>query len=470
MEQRALDRKLQHLYWRAGFGPTYRQENAPGSIKQAVRQMLRDAQHQQPLLQPAYRPLEEGQNSMLDANARLKQQRERRQSIEQLNYTWLNQMVTAREQLREKMTLFWHGHFACRLREPGLMQLQNNTLRQHALGKFPDLLLAISKDPGMLQFLNNQQNRKRSPNENFAREVLELFTLGRGYYTEQDIKEAARAFTGWGYNAKGEFVFRERQHDAGPKTFMGHTGNFTGEDILKLVVQNPQTATFITQKLYTYFVSDLPDTPRIAKLSAWFYKSGYDISGLLERMFTAKWFYEPALAGAKIKSPVELLVGLQRQFAVAYADSRSPYVLQRALGQELLQPPNVGGWPGGRNWIDSSTLAYRLRIGPALLQDAALAVYLKPDDDSEPSKPTNGRKDGLRIARAKASIVGLEKRLEKVSDDALVSSISQLLLQVPLKPETKQLIEQGIPATASRTEKIHQIAQYMLSLPEYQLC
>ncbi|MDX5482753.1 MAG: DUF1800 domain-containing protein, partial [Hymenobacteraceae bacterium] len=275
---------------------------------------------------------------------------------------------------------------------------------------------------------------------------------------------------GWSYNAKGEFVFRARQHDSGQKTFMGHTGNFNGDDILRLVVQNPRTATFITQKLYTYFVSDLPDEQRIAQLSAWFYKSGYSISGLLERMFTAKWFYGPAIAGAKIKSPVELLVGLQRQFSVAYADSSSPYVLQRALGQELLQPPNVGGWPGGRNWIDSSTLAYRLRIGPALLQDAAVEVYLKPDDDNEPSKPVNRRKDGLRIARAKASLTGLEEGLEMVSDDALVTSIGQLLLQVPLKPEAKQLIEQAIPASTSRAEKIHQITRYILSLPEYQLC
>jgi uncharacterized protein (DUF1800 family) len=469
MENKAFSRKLQHLYWRAGFGPALRQQEAPRNIRQAVKQLLRDAQHIHPL--PAtHREGEERQTGMSDAEERLRRQRERRQAIEQLNYTWLNQMATAQEQLREKMTLFWHGHFACRLREPRLMQLQNNTLRQHALGTFPELLQAIAKDPGMLQFLNNQQNRKQRPNENFARELLELFTLGRGHYTEQDIKEAARAFTGWSYNSQGEFVFRKRQHDNGPKTFMGHKGNFNGDDILRLVVENPRTATFLTQKIYTFFVSEVPDEARIQKLSAHFYKSGYNISSLLEKIFTSGWFYKPDVVGNRIKSPVELLVGLQRQFAVAYADRRSPLVLQRALGQELLQPPNVGGWPGGRNWIDSSTLAYRLRIGPALLQDVALEISLKPDDDAEPSKPVTRRNNGLRIARAKASLQELHERVEQVEERELTGALIQLLLQVPLQPQTRELLEQHIPATASRAEKIHLISSYLLSLPEYQLC
>ncbi|MHC2991832.1 hypothetical protein OB13_09635 [Pontibacter sp. HJ8] len=469
MEIKAFDVKLQHLYWRAGFGPTFLPEKKPGNIRQAVRQLLRDAQAVHPLPDP-HRESGEGPTTMAEADKRKQQQQERRKAIERLNYTWLNQLATAQEQLREKMTLFWHGHFACRLREPRLMQVQNNTLRQHALGKFPELLLAISRDPGMLQFLNNQQNRKQSPNENFARELLELFTLGRGYYTEQDIKEAARAFTGWGYNAEGEFVVRKRQHDAGPKTFMGHTGNFKGEDILRLVVENPRTAEFLTAKFYAFFVSDVPDEARIRKLSTYFYKSGYNIAGLLEKLFTSGWFYRSDIVGAKIKAPVELLVGLQRQFAVTYADSRSPLVLQRALGQELLQPPNVSGWAGGRNWIDSSTLAFRLQIGPALLQDAALEIQLKPDDDAEPTRPVARRKDGLRIARAKANLEGLQQRISQVKEDELVKGLSLLLLQVPLHPAKEQLLVQSIPASATRQEKIFLITRFLLSLPEYQVC
>ncbi|MDX5438450.1 MAG: DUF1800 domain-containing protein, partial [Pontibacter sp.] len=410
------------------------------------------------------------QPQMLSPEQRKQQQQERRQALMQLNKAWLNQMAVSEAQLREKMTLFWHGHFACRLPVPQLLLLQNNTLRKHALGNFPDLLMAVAKDPAMLQFLNNQQNRKQQPNENFAREVLELFTVGRGNYSEQDIKEAARAFTGWGFNLKGEFVFRERQHDFGVKTFMGQTGTFNGDDILKIILKNPQTATFLTTKLYTFFVSDTPDPERIKKLSASFYQSGYNIAGLLEQIFTSDWFYSPEVMGARIKSPVELLVGLQRMFDVDYTDERSALILQRALGQELFMPPNVSGWPGGCSWIDSSTLAFRLRIGPAILQAAELEVALKPDDDTEPAKPLAKRSDGLRVVQARASMVSLSQQMEKVSEKDLLPTLSQYLLQVQPPQQTLQLIQQSIPASASKPEKVHLIAQRLLSLPEYQLC
>ena len=410
------------------------------------------------------------QAEVQDADMRLQRQRERQQGFVLLNKTWLSQMATSEAQLREKMTLFWHGHFACRLREPHIALLQHNTLREHALGKFPDLLLAISKDPGMLQFLNNQQNRKQRPNENFARELLELFTLGRGHYSERDIKEAARAFTGWSYNPQGEYVFRVRQHDRGKKTFMGKEGNFDGEQILQILLENPRTAEFLTEKLYAFFVSDIPHPERIKSLSGFFYETGYDIPKLLQKIFTAKWFYEPDVVGSKIKSPIELLAGLQRQFDVTYADGRSPLVLQRALGQELFRPPNVSGWAGGRNWIDSSSLAFRLRIGPALLQEAALEVALKPDDDSEPTKPIKRQQDGIRIVRAKADLSGLHQQLQKVKDSELIDSLSQKLLQVPLRPETATLLAQQLPAGVSHTNKITLLTLRLLSLPEYQLC
>jgi uncharacterized protein (DUF1800 family) len=174
-----------------------------------------------------------------------------------LNTAWFKQLTDPQVVFREKMTFFWHDHFACRTRNAFLAQQQNNTLRTHALGKFGDLLVAVSKDPGMLQFLNNQQNRKDSPNENFAREVMELFTLGRGNYTEADIKNAARAFTGWAFNPlTGEFLFRTRQHDFGPKTFRGKSGNFSGEEIIQMILEDKQTASFITNKICSFFAGD----------------------------------------------------------------------------------------------------------------------------------------------------------------------------------------------------------------------
>lgn len=470
MKTSAREQKLQHLYWRAGFGIPFKPDQASPGIKQAVRELLHASSQAAPLQVALARTEADPQTDAQNAEMRQQRQRERQQGFVLLNNAWLQQMATSEAQLREKMTLFWHGHFACRLREPRFALLQHNTLRAHALGKFPDLLLAISKDPGMLQFLNNQQNRKQRPNENFARELLELFTLGRGHYTEQDIKEAARAFTGWSYNPQGEFVFRARQHDRGQKTFMGKRGNFGGEEILQMIVENPRTADFLTAKLYAFFVSDVPNPERIQALSSYFYETGYDIPKLLEKIFRAKWFYGPDVVGTKIKSPIELLAGLQRQFDLTYADGRSPLVLQRALGQELFRPPNVSGWAGGRNWIDSSTLAFRLRIGPALLQDAALEVNLKPDDDTEPTAPRKRRQDGLRTVRAKADLSGLHQQMQEAKERELIEKLSQKLLQVPLQPETAALIQQHIPSGAAHADKVTLLTLRLLSLPEYQLC
>src|SRR5258708_21522973 len=178
-----------------------------------------------------------------------------RENLMKLNLAWLEKLRSTEDPLREKMVLFWHNHFSCRTLIPYLAQRQNNLQRKHALGNFADMLLEISKDPAMLQFLNNQQNRKNHPNENFAREVMELFTLGRGNYSETDIKEAARAFTGWGFNAKGEYQFREKQHDFDIKTFPGQTKHFTGDDIIPTILQDTQTAKFISQKIISSFVS-----------------------------------------------------------------------------------------------------------------------------------------------------------------------------------------------------------------------
>ena len=185
----------------------------------------------------------------------------------------------------------------------------------------------------MLNFLNNQQNRKDHPNENFAREVMELFTLGRGNYTEHDIKEAARAFTGWGANLKGEFIFRRFQHDFGSKTVLGKTGNFDGDEVLDILLQQKQTAKFITQKIYKFFVNEQPDAEKIEWLAERFYKNDYDIAKLLEDIFTSDWFYDEKNIGAKIKSPVELLAGIQRMLPMKLENEEALMLLQRVLGK-----------------------------------------------------------------------------------------------------------------------------------------
>src|SRR5579859_4882340 len=208
-----------------------------------------------------------------------------------LNLTWMDKLRSTNDPLTEKMVLFWHNHFACRTMVPFLAQQQNNILRKHALGSFADMLTDVSKDPAMLQFLNNQQNKKDHPNENFAREVMELFTLGRGHYTEEDIKEAARAFTGWGFSL-GEFQFREKQHDRGSKTFRGQTKNFSGDDIINVILEDPQTAQFITGKIIAYFVTqEKIDDQEVDSFARSFYKSNYNISKLVKDILTSDLFY-----------------------------------------------------------------------------------------------------------------------------------------------------------------------------------
>ena len=182
-------------------------------------------------------------------------------------------------------------------------------IRTNALGSFADMLKAVSKSPAMLQFLNNQQNKKSHPNENFAREVMELFTMGRGNYTENDVKEAARAFTGWAFNAQGQFVFRKNQHDDGNKTFLGKTGNFDGDDILNMLLEHKQTANYISKKIYRYFVNENIDDRNQQWLSGRFYSNNYNIAKLLEDIYTSDWFYDEKNIGIRIKSPVELLAG-----------------------------------------------------------------------------------------------------------------------------------------------------------------
>ncbi len=283
--------------------------------------------------------------------------------MEELNGEWLFKMTYTPAVLREKMTFFWHNHFSTSTPLAYLMQVQNNTIRKHALGKFSDLLFAVAKDPAMIIYLNNQQNKKAHPNENFAREVMELFTLGVGNYTEKDIKEGARAFTGWEVDRKGEFVFNERVHDFdGKEEFLGQKGNFTGDDILTIILSNKQVAVFVCTKIYREFVNPNVNNERVQTLADGFFKSDYDISALMRQIFTSDWFYDDENIGAKVTSPVELIVRYKKLVNVNTTNKKTLIDLQKALGQVLFFPPNVAGWKGGNTWIDSTSLLLRLSM------------------------------------------------------------------------------------------------------------
>lgn len=244
--------KNQHLLWRAAFGPMAENSASLDNIseKELWKKLVKNSKTftkievtenkvAQILAAMDKSLLKTGEDNFTpDQKKQLRQQS--REGLKDLNLKWMDLMINNQGQLREKMSLFWHGHFAVRINNAYAQQELLDIIRTNALGDFKTLLMAVSKSPAMLQFLNNQQNKKKHPNENFAREVMELFTLGRGNYTEHDIKEAARAFTGWGFNIKGEFVFRQGQHDDGEKTFLGKTGNFTGENIIEILLEQPQ--------------------------------------------------------------------------------------------------------------------------------------------------------------------------------------------------------------------------------------
>ncbi len=271
-------------------------------------------------------------------------------------------MLVTRRPLEEKLTLFWHGHFATgntKVRDTRMMWQQNDMLRANAAGSFRDLLVGILTDPAMLVYLDNGENRKGHPNENFGRELLELFTMGVGNYTEQDIREASRAFTGW-TNDVLEFRFDAATHDDGEKTFLGRTGAFNGDDIIDIILAEPVTAEFITAKLYRFFVRDEIDDATRSELAATLRRGGYELRPLVRRMFLSRDFYSPASFATQIKSPVHLIVSTYRKLGLTRLPTIPDFSrLTAALGQTLFNPPNVAGWAGGRTWITPALLLER---------------------------------------------------------------------------------------------------------------
>lgn len=467
-----------HLFWRAGFGPSveaWEQLAQVPPTKYYDALVKASAREPQPIVvvDNALEGLLNGLDSLrqlqqMSAEERRQRQQLQREGIRNLNLRWMEEMVNSPQQLREKMALFWHGHFACRNFNALYQQQLLHVLRKHALGNFGTLLKEVSRSAAMLAFLNNQQNRKQRPNENFARELMELFTLGRGHYTEKDVREAARAFTGWQFKVDGEFVFREQLHDFGTKTILGRTGNWDGEDVLNILLEQRQTAVHITSKLYRYLVNDEVDVQRVQQLADVFYKSRYDIGTLLRSIFTSDWFYQEKNIGARVKSPIELLVGIRRMVPLEFQNPEVLLLYQRITGQILFYPPNVAGWPGGQNWIDSSTLMFRMRIPQLLLGNDAVNIRPKADDDQMMGRPES-RRNLNRQAVATANWEFLFKATAQVSRSALLPMLTAYLWPATAKPPLENVLAAYLD-TGSR-EKYTQTAMLcLMCMPEYQLC
>lgn len=466
--------KIKHLYSRAGFGLSVNDWQTKSDWKKSLDVLFKSPSNYHSLQTISLAEVEATKAKMRTMRKEDVKDLKKflKQNVSELNNLWLQEMIDGEAQLQEKMALFWHGHFACRSLNPYFDQQYLDIIRKNSLGNFSVLLNEISKTPAMLQFLNNQQNKKDHPNENFARELMELFTIGRGNYTEQDVKEAARAFTGYGFDKTGEFKFRIQQHDFGTKIFFGKSGSFTGDDILQIILKKNECAYFITKKIYRFFVNDNPDETIVKQLAKHFYESNYDIKGLLKEIFSSDWFYDEMNIAAKIKSPIELLVGLSRIIPIDFENEQSPLFIQRSLGQVLLNPPNVAGWPGGRNWIDSSSLLFRMRLPQVIYYDEELDFSPKEDMPEQGMMRLKMTDEFIKrfVQKKLAAKSDWMKALQYFSSSAnIMDDIVKMLLAKPCAASARKCIQNNRD-TSSKESEIKSVMIEVMSLPDYQLC
>src|SRR5882724_9979584 len=365
------------------------------------------------------------------------EQQAQRQHMLELKRWWLERMASGPRPLQEKMVLFWHGHFATsmeKVRDAYLMWRQNELFRRLATGNWLEMLTDVGKDPAMLVWLDQAQSRKEHPNENFAREVMELFSLGEGHYTEHDITEAARALTGWSYNLLQEiFVYRPLFHDNGMKTIFGQTGNFNGEDFLAQIVKQPQSAIFITAKLWNFFAGLMPSPQLNEALAEVFRANGNNFKPLLRAMFRSEEFYDNAVLRNAVKSPVQWLVGSVRMLECDLLPAFVCAAITRSLGQDLFAPPNVKGWDGGMSWITTNTLLTRYNDAATLVQGTI--QQMSANDFARKPGGAGGQKFEKMAERVHFGGVDAEKiltREQRADKKSLVAALEHRLLQSTL--------------------------------------
>ncbi|MFM8785127.1 MAG: DUF1800 domain-containing protein [Phycisphaerales bacterium] len=389
-----------------------------------------------------------------------------RQQLVELRKWWLARMVETARPLEEKMTLFWHGHFATggrTVEDSWTMFQQNHLFRTHATGNFATLVLNVIRDPAMIRYLDNNQSRRGRPNENLARELLELFILGEGSgYTEQDIKEGARALTGYTFQDE-DFAFQEQNHDAGPKVIFGKKGNWNGDDFARLALSQKACSTFLCGKLHRFFVNDTPDadlpaTHRAARaraieaMAAELRGGQYEVAPVLAKLFRSAHFHDEANRAALIKSPVQLVVQTVRQLGTPVRQLSSLVAACDLMGQNLFEPPNVKGWDGGRAWINTSTLFVRQNVAIYLLTGRRPDIY-------------DWENDGARFD-ADALAAGA------ATPEALVDRLLAVTLASPAHPARRdELVRFAAAQTspAARTERALSTLALITALPEYQL-
>jgi hypothetical protein len=465
-----------HLYRRAAFGATYAElraaveEGFPAAIDRIVIGE-KDAAELYRLLETPGKSIPENPSGY------------------ELRGWWLSVLLYSGHPLREKMTLFWHNHFVssiAKVRQVSQMFNQNRMLRKHALGKFPPFVLDVSKDAAMLVYLDSNSNIKGKPNENYAREVMELFSLGLGNYAEKDIQEAARAFTGW-HTAGDKFDFIENYHDFETKTFLGHKGTWNGEDIVRIILEQPACARFLVRKLYHYLISETAEPPDalLEPLADRFRKSGNDISELVGTMLRSRHFFSEHAYRKRVKCPVEFALGAIRAVTLGEVNVQNTKSLPElgrkldAMGQQLFAPPNVKGWPGGKSWLNTSTVLARHNFAQQVASGHLEANYssrnfLDSEDGGEdirrPAAPPRSTAPPSDPNMDVAKLVAKEKVKEP---KAVVEFLLDLFLQGEVSAKAKEklvaFMEGGKPDDKDLDNRIRETAHAIMTMPEYQL-
>lgn len=516
-------RNVEHLFNRAGFGAT------PAQVDAALAQGLDATVEALFVPRGDVKPFDLERATVRDGAPRPEdmerqdaaRQMRRVDTMQLADYTgwWFDTMLAGADPLRDRMTLFWHGYFTSSqrdVRSSYQMAQQNMLLRDNALGSFEDILFGIAKDPAMLEYLDNDENKKDNPNENFAREVMELFTLGEGHYSEDDIKEAARAFTGW-RSRRGEFTAQNRQHDSGKKTILGKTGRFDGDDVLELLIQNEHCGPHVAGRILEYLEGNPPSAERKAAYGKLLSDSKFDVGTFLRALFSDPYFYSDAVVGQRVTGPIDYLVGMAHRLDVDPPRVWLTYGSE-LLGQELFNPPNVKGWPGGMAWITTASFMQRGNLAGILLNVVKVSELIEggglgagmqaasdtaeegmagdemPDEMGaaveEPDAQQKRRLGQLnrlrRLDRSwnpKFNLVGSLQKAGARTPEAIVDHLADQLLAIELPAETRAyLLEEytarraAVKVTGKRfkdrnneEQLLCSFAHLILSLPEAQL-
>ncbi|MCC7293515.1 MAG: DUF1800 domain-containing protein [Phycisphaerales bacterium] len=490
-----------HLLRRAAFGGTPEQIDRfhalgrQGAVSELVDYEKVKAAFEPPSVMP-YEPPPFYKEGPLAPEERQEVIRIRRQNhiIEFSNMSewWLRRMISTPRPLEEKLTLFWHGHFTSGMREvenPRFLYDQNQLFRRLAKGSFGELVKAISADPAMLRYLDNVSNVAGHPNENYARELLELFTMGEGNYSENDIKAVARAFTGWTINrATGTPFFEMQKHDFGFKALFGQFRRFNGYDVVDLILAQPATAKHVAHELWVYFAGTEPDPAVLTYLASTFQRSNFSIEALLRAMFMHDAFYAPAVKFAAVKSPAELVVGTYRLLELPPSNAASLATALRRMGQELFQPPNVKGWDGGLKWINTSTLLerYNFVVGALYGNEAPregeqMAMRMQQMMSDMPPEMASELKLATRdpnVDQPPFDPAPLLRKYKLDTAEKIVDHFASRLLQQPLPERMRRTLLDRLKSqvgdspnwdSESATTAIRGLIHLIVSTPEYQV-